>query len=222
MNRMVLSRFLRPRTCLKFGRYFSASTKPEGPLFPHKDEFPGRHIGPRDSDIIVMLDTIGFKVSQLSTIRITKIKNKLFNSGLISGVLYCSSPMLVLINHLIRVIFTFQSLDQLTEQAVPKSISLDKPLDIEEPLGELKWYTLQTLKSLENTGEYDLINRIRSIAERNQIWRSYIGMGYHNCCVPHTIMRNIFENPGWTTQYTPYQPEVSSLLSPYINTECWV
>jgi glycine dehydrogenase len=34
-------------------------------------------------------------------------------------------------------------------------------------------------------------------------------MGYHNCCVPHTIMRNIFENPGWTTQYTPYQPEVA-------------
>lgn len=63
MNQMVLSRVLRPRTCLKFGRYFSASTKPEGPLFPHKDEFPGRHIGPRDSDIIVMLDTIGFKVS---------------------------------------------------------------------------------------------------------------------------------------------------------------
>lgn len=58
-------------------------------------------------------------------------------------------------------------------------------------------------------GEYELINRIRKIAERNQIWRSYIGMGYHNCCVPHTIMRNIFENPGWTTQYTPYQAEVA-------------
>lgn len=57
-------------------------------------------------------------------------------------------------------------------------------------------------------GEYELIDRIRKIAERNKIWRSYIGMGYHNCCVPHTIMRNIFENPGWTTQYTPYQPEV--------------
>ncbi|KAJ8931698.1 hypothetical protein NQ314_015345 [Rhamnusium bicolor] len=58
-------------------------------------------------------------------------------------------------------------------------------------------------------GEYELINRIRKVAERNKIWRSYIGMGYHNCCVPHTIMRNIFENPGWTTQYTPYQPEVA-------------
>lgn len=46
-------------------------------------------------------------------------------------------------------------------------------------------------------GEYELINRIREIAEKNKIWRSYIGMGYNNCCVPHTIMRNIFENPGW-------------------------
>lgn len=46
-------------------------------------------------------------------------------------------------------------------------------------------------------GEYELIKRIREISEKNQIWRSYIGMGYYNCCVPHTILRNIFENPGW-------------------------
>jgi glycine dehydrogenase len=39
--------------------------------------------------------------------------------------------------------------------------------------------------------------RIKNIAEKNKIWRTYIGMGYHNCCTPHTIMRNIFENPGW-------------------------
>ncbi|KAG6446472.1 hypothetical protein O3G_MSEX004459 [Manduca sexta] len=57
--------------------------------------------------------------------------------------------------------------------------------------------------------EYDLIERARKISEKNQIWRSFIGMGYHNCCVPHSIMRNMFENPGWTTQYTPYQPEVA-------------
>ncbi|KAG5866285.1 hypothetical protein JTB14_034972 [Gonioctena quinquepunctata] len=127
-------------------RFLSAGPpKLEGPLFPSKDDFPSRHIGPRDSDIITMLDTLGYK-----------------------------------------------SLDELTKKAVPKKISLDKPLDIEEAVSE-----------------YELIQRIREIAEKNKIWRSYIGMGYHNCCVPHTIMRNIFENPGWTTQYTPYQPEIA-------------
>lgn len=53
------------------------------------------------------------------------------------------------------------------------------------------------------------MRHIRGIAKRNEIWRSYIGMGYHNCHVPHTIVRNVFENPGWFTQYTPYQPEIS-------------
>ncbi|GJQ80400.1 hypothetical protein Trydic_g12260 [Trypoxylus dichotomus] len=84
------------------------------------------------------------------------------------------------------------SLDELTDKAVPMNIRLNRLLDIDEPVSE-----------------YQLINRITKIAQRNQVWRSYIGMGYHNCCVPHTIMRNIFENPGWTTQYTPYQPEVA-------------
>lgn len=41
------------------------------------------------------------------------------------------------------------------------------------------------------------MKKITQISEKNDVWRSYIGMGYHNCCVPHTIMRNIFENPGW-------------------------
>ncbi|XP_054276101.1 glycine dehydrogenase (decarboxylating), mitochondrial-like [Macrosteles quadrilineatus] len=86
----------------------------------------------------------------------------------------------------------FKSLDELSDKAVPDSIKHKGLLEIGP-----------------SVSEYELIKKIRVIAEKNQIWRSYIGMGYHNCCVPHTIMRNIFENPGWTTQYTPYQPEVA-------------
>ncbi|XP_073951466.1 glycine dehydrogenase (decarboxylating), mitochondrial [Choristoneura fumiferana] len=86
----------------------------------------------------------------------------------------------------------YKSLDQLTDDAVPKQIQMKGLMNISEPMSE-----------------YDLIKRASKIAENNQIWRSYIGMGYHNCCVPHTIMRNMFENPGWTTQYTPYQPEIA-------------
>lgn len=86
----------------------------------------------------------------------------------------------------------YKSLDELTEKAVPKNIQFNGKLDISEPMTE-----------------FELITRIREVAERNEVWRSYIGMGYYNCCVPHAIMRNLFENPGWTTQYTPYQPEVA-------------
>ncbi|XP_055598873.1 glycine dehydrogenase (decarboxylating), mitochondrial-like [Uranotaenia lowii] len=86
----------------------------------------------------------------------------------------------------------FQSLDELSEKVIPEAIKFRRFLNIENPLSE-----------------HELIDRIREIAEENQVWRSYIGMGYYNCLVPHTILRNIFENPGWTTQYTPYQPEIS-------------
>ncbi|XP_014230566.1 glycine dehydrogenase (decarboxylating), mitochondrial [Trichogramma pretiosum] len=85
-----------------------------------------------------------------------------------------------------------KSLEELTTKAVPANILFNKALDIEKPVTES-----------------ELINRIREIADKNQVWRSFIGMGYYNCCTPHTIMRNIFENPGWTTQYTPYQPEIA-------------
>jgi len=86
----------------------------------------------------------------------------------------------------------FVNLDDLTNSAVPDNIKLNRDLLLDEPLSE-----------------YEVIKRIQGIADRNQEWRSFIGMGYYNTCIPHTILRNMFENPGWTTQYTPYQPEIA-------------
>ncbi|XP_050402682.2 glycine dehydrogenase (decarboxylating), mitochondrial [Patella vulgata] len=85
-----------------------------------------------------------------------------------------------------------KDITELVNKAVPADILLDRNLDIEEPLGE-----------------HQLIQYLKQLSNKNQIWRSYIGMGYHNTYVPHTIMRNIFENPGWVTQYTPYQAELA-------------
>ncbi|XP_022125521.2 glycine dehydrogenase (decarboxylating), mitochondrial [Pieris rapae] len=147
MLRSFRPNFLKLKHSLKIrhgARCVSKSSKDEN-LFPERVDFPSRHIGPRDQDIVTMLDLLGYK-----------------------------------------------SLDELTNNAVPKQIQLNGLMEIDKPMSE-----------------YDLIERVRKISEQNQIWRSFIGMGYHNCCVPHTIMRNMFENPGWTTQYTPYQPEVS-------------
>lgn len=61
----------------------------------------------------------------------------------------------------------------------------------------LNYYGGNLYKLINSAAEYDLMKLAIKISEKNDIWRSYIGMGYHNCCVPHAIMRNIFENPGW-------------------------
>ena len=80
---------------------------------------------------------------------------------------------------------------------MPDDIKLNREMLIDEPVSE-----------------HALIQRIQGIANKNKIWRSYIGMGYYNTCIPHTILRNMFENPGWTTQYTPYQPEIAQVGNP--------
>jgi len=61
----------------------------------------------------------------------------------------------------------------------------------------------------ENQTEVEVISRLEKMASRNQQYKSYIGMGYYDCVTPPVIQRNILENPGWYTQYTPYQPEIS-------------
>ena len=95
------------------------------------------------------------------------------------------------IDRMLRVLGV-ASLDQLIDRTVPAAIKLQQPLAIE---------TVQS--------EYTVLNKLKQIASQNQVFRSYIGMGYANCITPTVIQRNILENPGWYTQYTPYQPEIS-------------
>jgi glycine dehydrogenase len=84
------------------------------------------------------------------------------------------------------------TLDALIEETVPPSIRLRRALDLPDPLSESQ-----------------LLDRIGGIAASNQTWRSFIGQGYTGCLTPSVIRRNILENPGWYTQYTPYQAEIS-------------
>ena len=84
------------------------------------------------------------------------------------------------------------SLDQLINETIPSQIRLNKKLKLEEPLSEYKF--------LEN---------LKSVSSKNKIYKSYIGMGYYPTITPQVILRNVLENPGWYTQYTPYQAEIS-------------
>ncbi|MCM2277970.1 MAG: aminomethyl-transferring glycine dehydrogenase [Oligoflexia bacterium] len=84
------------------------------------------------------------------------------------------------------------SLDELSAQAVPKKIRAKKELDLPPAASEA-----------------ELLAELKRIASENQLYRSYIGMGYSDCITPPVIQRNILENPGWYTQYTPYQAEIS-------------
>jgi glycine dehydrogenase len=84
------------------------------------------------------------------------------------------------------------TLEQLIDETVPSSIRLSKPLNL--PAG---------------LNEYEYLNHIKSLAAKNKVFKSYIGMGYYNTITPGVILRNIFENPGWYTSYTPYQAEIS-------------
>jgi len=85
-----------------------------------------------------------------------------------------------------------QSLDQLIDDTIPQAIRKKKSLQLPEP-----------------KGEYKFINEFKSLMGKNKLFRNYIGMGYYNCIVPSVIQRNILENPGWYTAYTPYQAEIA-------------
>lgn len=86
----------------------------------------------------------------------------------------------------------YSSLDQLIHDTIPAAIRLEQPLDLGPP-----------------RGEHELLEELRRVAAKNQVCRSLIGLGYYDTLVPPVIQRNILENPGWYTQYTPYQAEIS-------------
>ncbi len=84
------------------------------------------------------------------------------------------------------------SLDALIEQTVPSNIRLTSPLPLPDPISE-----------------YSFLGKLDTIAKKNKLFKSYIGLGYYDTITPPVILRNILENPGWYTQYTPYQPEIA-------------
>lgn len=85
-----------------------------------------------------------------------------------------------------------QSLDQLMDETVPQGIRLKKQLELDEPMSE-----------------YRFLEEFREIASKNQVYKSFIGMGYYETLTPNVIQRNVLENPGWYTSYTPYQAEIA-------------
>ena len=91
----------------------------------------------------------------------------------------------------------YGSLDELVADAVPGGIRLDRPLAIEAfGLGR-------------EPGERESLARLRAVAAGNRVLRTYLGLGYHGAVMPAVVQRNVLENPGWYTQYTPYQAEIS-------------
>ena len=86
----------------------------------------------------------------------------------------------------------FESLDGLSDATVPADIRLGRQLDIPEA-----------------RGEREFLSALKTIAGKNKVHRSCIGMGYTDTVTPPVILRNVLENPGWYTQYTPYQAEIA-------------
>ncbi|CCG52516.1 Glycine dehydrogenase (decarboxylating) [Flavobacterium indicum GPTSA100-9 = DSM 17447] len=109
------------------------------------DAFALRHLGPRETDLNEMLQTIGV-----------------------------------------------DSLDQLIYETIPDDIRLKNDLNLEAPMTE-----------------FEYLSHIQELGKKNKVFKSYIGLGYHPTCIPAVIQRNIFENPGWYTAYTPYQAEIA-------------
>jgi len=86
----------------------------------------------------------------------------------------------------------YSSIEELVAATIPEGIRLRRRLRLPEP-----------------RGEHELLDELRGMAGRNEVFRSFLGMGYSDCITPPVIQRNVLENPGWYTQYTPYQAEIA-------------
>jgi glycine dehydrogenase len=84
------------------------------------------------------------------------------------------------------------TLDELVDKTIPSGIMLNKKLDIAPAMSE-----------------FEYLSELKNIANKNKVFKSYIGQGYYDTITPSVILRNLFENPGWYTQYTPYQAEIA-------------
>ena len=95
------------------------------------------------------------------------------------------------IQHMLNTIGV-ENLEQLIQETIPDEIRLQRQLQLNAPLAE-----------------HEFLSHIQDLSEKNKIFKTYIGLGYHECITPSVIKRNILENPGWYTAYTPYQAEIA-------------
>ena len=95
------------------------------------------------------------------------------------------------LQHMLKTIGV-ESIEQLLYETLPDTIRLKKPLNLDPAMTE-----------------YEYLNHITQLGTKNKMFQSYIGLGYNQAIVPAVIQRNILENPGWYTAYTPYQAEIA-------------
>ena len=117
-----------------------------------------------------------------------KIHNPMITNDFISR---HNGPQQEQVEQMLKVIGV-TSLDQLIDETIPSSIRLKNDLNLPKGISEAEY-----------------LMHIKGIASKNKVFKSFIGMGYYNTITPSVILRNIFENPGWYTSYTPYQAEIS-------------
>ena len=89
-------------------------------------------------------------------------------------------------------VINIESVDKLIDETVPQNIRIKEQIELDQPMSEQEY-----------------LEHIQVLGKKNKVFKSYIGMGYHPCNLPAVIQRNILENPGWYTAYTPYQAEIA-------------